>query len=208
MAQSAFAGQRGPWNRGSVAVVPACAKITELADLWCRMDAHEGQAAWAQAIFSVLAILAAGAFPYVEQRRKRAVYRRSFANLVRLAYANMCSTMAGAHRGEYRTALLEGARDDIATSISDLRAFPLHELEAPMLVGSLRYLTTGLEASLEVAEQMLRMGEVGDYSNLAGRADRITVNALPHLRRILLDLGVGLGPVPAGDVANPWPDRG
>jgi hypothetical protein len=42
--------------------IRCAARVTELADLWCRMDAHEGQAAWAQAIGAVVAILASAGF--------------------------------------------------------------------------------------------------------------------------------------------------
>ncbi|HXA39644.1 MAG TPA: hypothetical protein VNW53_11635 [Phenylobacterium sp.] len=53
------------------------ATVTELADVWCRMDAHEGQAAWAQAFGVVAAILASAGFALWVPLHMRSVECRS-----------------------------------------------------------------------------------------------------------------------------------
>jgi hypothetical protein len=53
--------------------------ICDFWDFACRMDAHEGQAAWVQAIGSILAILASGAFAVLAPIWSRDVEAREIA---------------------------------------------------------------------------------------------------------------------------------
>lgn len=60
--------------------------LRELADLWCRMDAHEGQAAWAGAIGTILAILASAVFALLipillRSQEDRRLAERSLRNI-------------------------------------------------------------------------------------------------------------------------------
>src|SRR5690349_9269509 len=58
-------------------------------NLLAAMDAHEGQAAWAQAVFSVVAIIAAAAFPSIQGMRVHRRYREALATLLRSAFAEI-----------------------------------------------------------------------------------------------------------------------
>jgi hypothetical protein len=129
-------------------------------DLACRMDAHEGQAAWAQAVLSFAAIvvtawIALGAWLGELDRRRSAA---RVASYLALAIASSLDHMLADHAGDepfhevdYATAgamLNSGIMQDALSGIADVRPNDLPGPQSAAAFLQLRQLTRGIAGQL------------------------------------------------------------
>lgn len=188
-------------NRGSVASMSACLFAASQA---CVFDSA-ATAAWLQAVFSIVAIAFAALIPVRMQHARAAHHRGALAILCRDAYAQICGAWQIAERqpDSESLELADPQMADLRASATELRAFPVVETDRPLVLSATRAIADHMEGAAVRLEDFLATNDPVALERLRN----ISQNCLPHLRRALVDLGVGLGDVPDGEVAERWPDH-
>jgi hypothetical protein len=138
-------------------------------DLACRMDAHEGQAAWVQAVGSIAAILASSAFAiWVPLRMRdlegRDLARRSLNNLIFVAGAlesiwrSMKTTVEKSQYSSGARALLESQMAGVRALLSEVHRHTLGP-DALLALGMFEMQFPAIESALSAIERALALGE-------------------------------------------------
>lgn len=162
-------------------------------------------AAWLQAVFSIVAIAFAALIPVRMQHARAAHHRRALAILCRDAYAQICGAWQIAERQPDSESLEQADPQmaDLRASAIELRTFPVVETDRPLVLSAIRAIADHMEGAAGRLDDFLSTNDPVALERLRN----ISQNCLPHLRRALVDLGVGLGDLPDGEVAERWPDH-
>lgn len=144
--------------------------LCDVADICARMDAHEGQAAWAQAFGAVLALVIAIALPRLDRWRAKREYGEAAVAAADFAHMQIAAVWIIAHGLAGQPARTEDFVAELDRAGRDLEGFPLLGTQSVQAVVYMRQLAACCRGMAEIArelggEQRERSHGVANYAH-------------------------------------------